>query len=956
MSYGDNFETDKPWVTDAVQLNRIESMHRGFLYQHLYAVGCLLNLMSQQDGLVAVERNEDIEINAETGISFVQIKTRNRPIRPSDIETTLKSFSDLRAMHAASLPGKVLRFAIVTNAEPSSDLKKKLESADWPQDIVFSSPGHRASIHALAPPPWPSVESALRWCVDAASQLAFQSLAPETLIWKLAARVQFAASGEDAVRPGHEFRRSDLPALFELFVQQLQEFPSIPDDYRPQPDEPNFCTDRRIQLVTGFSGGGKTIWSSWQARHISAETTYFDIGDLSGVALASSIAREMAARFVSGTGTGAACLPVGTGLEALRYIARAIDLPEPPIVVVDNIHRVDPEHIRQVVEACPTVRFVLMGQPWPQQGQLESLLGLRSDHLPGWDVDTVAAVFDTAGAKISPASARGWRQITSGLPLYVKNAAHLCKSLYAGDASRFLSSIQQNKHSVDLAQEAILELVLENLSPDERRVLAALSLTKLKLTESEAHSLISTLSEPPRNIASTLRALNRKGLVQTFADGARKLHDVLHFPARALVDSFSDAEQLALKCRLRDILFLALQQERDIARLGAWLRLLAPTGRVNSLVDMATHEMFHQVGDPSDLKAVLISTANTAKDDVELEFWALDAVVFWELQEDPYARNPEQFLARLEALVEKHALSARQQTTVIMKRMVVAGMNKDQAAVHRAFSQARPLFENDPQMSRLVRYNYATALFHAGCPREALHISEKLHADYYDLLEIDVSDIVSANPTQMEALFPGNLNDKLDDIKHLADCLALAAMCKRNLGEHPHLTGIHAVKFYQLSGSYRSQMKAAQDVADDFIATGDAVSALQIMEAGVVPLLTHFQFDRNMLDVRGQYASILASNGRYEDARAEMDAIEPYVTDLPPDYQRHYANQRKKVELIAAERAQLTSRPYRAVHEPGPLSSPQINRSNKINRATKVGRNSPCPCGSGKKYKKCCLT
>ncbi|WP_252349118.1 SEC-C metal-binding domain-containing protein [Ochrobactrum sp. BTU1] len=23
-------------------------------------------------------------------------------------------------------------------------------------------------------------------------------------------------------------------------------------------------------------------------------------------------------------------------------------------------------------------------------------------------------------------------------------------------------------------------------------------------------------------------------------------------------------------------------------------------------------------------------------------------------------------------------------------------------------------------------------------------------------------------------------------------------------------------------------------------------------------------------------------------------------------------------------------------------------------RSTKVGRNDPCPCGSGKKYKKCC--
>jgi len=33
-----------------------------------------------------------------------------------------------------------------------------------------------------------------------------------------------------------------------------------------------------------------------------------------------------------------------------------------------------------------------------------------------------------------------------------------------------------------------------------------------------------------------------------------------------------------------------------------------------------------------------------------------------------------------------------------------------------------------------------------------------------------------------------------------------------------------------------------------------------------------------------------------------------------------------------------------ASHEPAPIASPD----------GKVGRNDPCPCGSGKKYKKCC--
>lgn len=33
----------------------------------------------------------------------------------------------------------------------------------------------------------------------------------------------------------------------------------------------------------------------------------------------------------------------------------------------------------------------------------------------------------------------------------------------------------------------------------------------------------------------------------------------------------------------------------------------------------------------------------------------------------------------------------------------------------------------------------------------------------------------------------------------------------------------------------------------------------------------------------------------------------------------------------------------------------EYNRSNIVVNENKIGRNEPCPCGSGKKYKKCCL-
>ena len=748
-------------MVDSVQIDRIESIHRGFLYQHLYAVGCILNLMSLEHGYVAVERDEDIELVSNFGTCFIQVKTRNRPIRPSDIEATLNRFSKLRASHEASMSKGTVRFAIVSNIQPSPALAEQLDSPSWPSDIAFSSPGRTDYVHTLAPPPWDSLGNAVDWCISRVTQLPFQSLTPETLVWKLAARVQFAASGDDATRPHHQFFPADLPDLFELFIQQLYNFPSIPEDYRPQENEPSFSHDIPVQLLVGFSGAGKTVWSSWQAHHTSAESAYFDIGDLSGPALASSIARELVARFISGKGTGSAQLPAATGLETLRYVSQAIHLSQPPFVVIDNIHRVEPEHLRQVVNACPAVRFVLVGQPWPQLKRLEALLNISSIQLPGWDFDTVAEVFVSAGAKITPAAARGWKQLTSGLPLYVQNAARLCIKLWDGDAERFLTAVRKNDHTEDLAQEAILALVVDNLGDDERHVMAALSLAHLPITEEECQCLLSRLSTFSSHIGSTLRTLSRIGLVQTYASGKRKLHDALYVLSRGLFECLDEEAKLELKCQLRDILFLSVEKERDLTRLGAWLRLLGPTGRVDVLVDIASSEMFHELGDPSDLKEVLIDTANNAGGDTDLQFWTLDSIVFWEIQEDQYIRNPEPYLRRLEALIARGSFTTRQQVAVIMKRMILSGMAGDQQAVRQALRMAESLLESDEVMSRIVRYNYASAMFHAEALSEALATAESLYFEYYDLLGIDVQDVVGANPTAMEALVGGRIDGGL---------------------------------------------------------------------------------------------------------------------------------------------------------------------------------------------------
>jgi uncharacterized protein YecA (UPF0149 family) len=49
------------------------------------------------------------------------------------------------------------------------------------------------------------------------------------------------------------------------------------------------------------------------------------------------------------------------------------------------------------------------------------------------------------------------------------------------------------------------------------------------------------------------------------------------------------------------------------------------------------------------------------------------------------------------------------------------------------------------------------------------------------------------------------------------------------------------------------------------------------------------------------------------------------------------------------EKARASEEEYRVLTAPPPLRSKQVVKSKNI------GRNDPCPCGSGKKYKKCCL-
>src|SRR5260370_35019377 len=107
-----------PPVLDPKQLKRIESIHRGFLYQHLYAAGCLLLAAGADASAVVVEADEDIEIVCPDPRLYVQVQTPSDPLTDGDIKGAIQRFPRLPREHADGRRPGATAFSGLAIAQP----------------------------------------------------------------------------------------------------------------------------------------------------------------------------------------------------------------------------------------------------------------------------------------------------------------------------------------------------------------------------------------------------------------------------------------------------------------------------------------------------------------------------------------------------------------------------------------------------------------------------------------------------------------------------------------------------------------------------------------------------------------------------------------------------------------------------------------------------------------------
>ncbi|MFF1795834.1 AAA family ATPase, partial [Kitasatospora sp. NPDC058263] len=668
---------------DTAQQLRIRATHRGFTYQNLYAVGCLLRLRDAGAESLLVERDEDLEVVLPGRRLYLQVKTRKSGVLVwSDIRNAVDQYREVRAEHDADRRSGSPALIVITNAKPGPDLLDRTLAVDWPGDVHLLYPGMPSEAEAWLPTPAPDLEAMMQWCTAEAGKVRFASLKPQTLVEKLAARVQYASTGA----LGQGFVAADLGQLFEQFVQELQAFPEAPDTYRAQRTDPELVGEQRVRLVVGYSGAGKTTWAADAATRCSLPVTYCDVADgVSAEALAESVARELAARHLSGSaGTE---LPYGSGLDVLRAVHLRLEEAGTIVaVVLDNAHRLPVDGLRAIIAALPSAQLVLLAHPWPDLPVLEAHLGITPQVLPGWTVDTVVQVFADEGCRTDYATAQRVITLTGGLPLYVGQAAVLARSQYGADVAAFCDAFGEGTHATPTAQERILERAFAGLGETARALAGLLALAEVPLKRDELQQLAAEVGLGNRPVNSrALRELVGPGLTQSFGDGHLKLHDAARSVATAVLEALD--EETA--DRVQRVLCQIVEGDWDPARRSRWIRLLGSTGQIELLIALTEEEGFFERDYPRQVHDDLTDAALDPASDPALRLDAHNALSAWAFRE----RDMEAFAWHVQAMETIHraghpAFGPREAVLVASRQFRLYGPAGSLAQLRRAFAEA----------------------------------------------------------------------------------------------------------------------------------------------------------------------------------------------------------------------------------------------------------------------------
>lgn len=637
-------------------------------------------------------------------------------------------------------------------------------------------------------------------------------------------------------------------------------------------------------------------------------------------------------------------LPGATGVESLRQLDIFLKSEGlSPIVVLDNVHCVSAESLKRMVDITSTLKFVLLAQPLGTLPEIETLLSLTREPLNGWSIDDVAAAAVEWGCRGDAATMGRLKSLTAGMPLFVRSAATIAREDYGGHIDLMCNAVDALTNFTQTAQEIILAKVFDTFSLAARQTIAVLSLSDIGLQPAEVNKLLdATLGMEEQAVAGVIRTLRAAGVVEIYGNKEIRLHDAIRVLGSQQLSR--NPGEIALQARnaLKELMVESFERDRTTARFSQYTRLLLATGDVKTLVALIGEEMFHEMGVATEIWHGLEELIAKEGSDPEQQYWALDGLVFSDMKLGHTDRSAPR-LAAMEQLIDSGVLGEDEVLSFLMKRMLHFSNEGDEDGVLRVIRELGIRLPDKPVHRRVFLYNAAAAFFRLERYENAMVLVDQVLDETFAVLGIRPEQVVGAKNAALWALInkPG-----LDhaDIKRLADALELKAMVADRMHLSVPFARIHAMKFYNMVGAIDSLIRVGQDLADEFVARHDFVGAREVLEQYVIPVVVGHQLLNRHLDVRAQYAVVLAYCGLYSEAEMEMERLQAYAGGLAPQASMTLANQRMLIAEIKANPI-----PQRQPGE-SPLAT---QRRRSISGGVKIGRNEPCPCGSGKKFKKC---
>ncbi len=933
-----------PPVLDEAQLQRIENVHGGFLYQHLYAVSILLSGARIGWSEISIERDEDIEAELPEHRLYIQVKKRGDNLTFGDISDVLKRFEEIRNEHQSNHRAGTPVCWIISNAELGPDLSRRVQH-DWPTDVHLRTPLTCTGDASLLPIPGGSLAQMSETCVHLARQVPHSTLQPETLVWKLAALVQYLATG--AMQNEHALKAEELQPLLEQLITQLQNLPEALDNYRPQENEPAYQSEEMVRLITGFSGSGKTSWVGELGTHTADPLLYFDVAEMPSAAIPSALARDMAAYVLPDTSPERQkiLLPGVSGIQSLRVIDRYVSEHRKGMTIIfDNSHRVANDVMVEIVRSMRSTKWIVLAQDWPGRDFFVTSTGARAETLSGWSRDTIAQEATSIGCFGSVEDFQRLHDLTGALPLFVRDASRICKEAYQGNVASYVTDLADHVSIHTTSQEVIVSQVFERLSEDTKAFASLLSIFTVPfhrdvVLQVTARGLGLTRTQAARH----LHALQSWGIIRSSSGGDVILHDSF----RLLVSELLSEVPAPVVVSAREELYQFVWTHRvgggpDRFRLLA--RLMFETKRIRNLVDMLTNiaEVVIEFGLEDEMAELLIKAASDTSLSPEDRFWAEDTLAYWALnRKDVEAARPH--IENIRALLNEFVPSENIRTAALSKELLFIGLESDLAKLERAYRRALASSQ-DSMARRIVTYNYAHSLFTSGRPDLAYKIATRLVGEYYHLLGISIHDVLFHKLYETKAKIR-DFDENQDEIKRLADSLDLQASAAARMGRVQPFAKLHAHKFFLLSNSFISAVRVGLDFVDECLsARGDAVGARDFMEQFLLPLVVDQRMIGALIPVRCQYAVVLAFCGQFDLASNTLQELARYIVE-GTEQAAEYEAQAKNVDRIRA--GELRLRGSRQ------LSAPEIPKKAR-RKKTKVGRNDLCPCGSGLKFKRCC--